>query len=541
MSYALTCDAVPLYVKALGRKHNVEVVIGGDKAATNGKTVYIPAVDPTDSDAALLTYAYCAHEVSHIRYSDMDELATRIGQMTETKRSLTNVLMDAVDERQIIRDYPGIRHTFSRAYKRLVEEGFWEPVEEGAHPAAKLHDYLLYRMRSQILGQEAFSGLAVQAEAQARKTFSPGCMAKLGSVIARAGFAAGNQDVCRLADDILNILKDEAEKKDPPPPPEKDDGEGVQDQSASLVSEETTSAGEKEAAAQVLVAQGSETGKDTGAVLSEALNEKAVEAEKSSGGYGAGAGVALADLPMLASQDPDLVSSVNRATNALRHRLQSLVESSREEEESNSCSGCNIDDFLVDRIPLGETAVFTQEIDIDAVDTAVLVLLDRSGSMRSGIETARRAALAIGMALEQIQDLVVSVAAFPAHSGHTGVIPLTLFGESPKRTAGRYAVLNASGGTPMSEAIWWALDQLVQRHESRKMLFVVTDGRPDNPKTADHAIAAGRSLGVELYGIGVGKTDVTERFDQSAEIETVDQLASMMFKLLQKSLSKSAA
>ena len=49
-------SALPLIAAILGRKYGVRVEIGGDRAYTDGKTIYLPSL-PANGDATLLGLA----------------------------------------------------------------------------------------------------------------------------------------------------------------------------------------------------------------------------------------------------------------------------------------------------------------------------------------------------------------------------------------------------------------------------------------------------------------------------------------------------
>ena len=61
-------NSLPLLAAALGCKYGVDVVIGGDRACTDGRTIYLPSL-PQDCDATLLglVRGYIDHGAAHLR------------------------------------------------------------------------------------------------------------------------------------------------------------------------------------------------------------------------------------------------------------------------------------------------------------------------------------------------------------------------------------------------------------------------------------------------------------------------------------------
>lgn len=98
------------------------------------------------------------------------------------------------------------------------------------------------------------------------------------------------------------------------------------------------------------------------------------------------------------------------------------------------------------------------------------------------------------------------------------------------------------------EAIQWAVERLLKRPESRKILFVVSDGAPVDDATLlandprylhNHLIEVIRQLetvgDIEILAAGLG-FDVSRYYRVSANCDAPDQLASTMLTLLQRQL-----
>jgi len=544
--------ALPLFIRSIARSANVSVEIAGNDAYTQGDRVVLPLVDPTDEHAVSITYAYARHEVAHIRYGEIRSFLDTAAQSSPLRKRIANIFRDVVDEKAYFDDYPGAVQDVDHAYQQLVKRGEFQQITEDSNPSAKMLGHLLYSSRRDVLDQHMFKDLAEGAEFHARNAFSAGAMTKIGGVMARVPAVSSNEDVWQLADEVIRILKDEAENNPPPPScPESQEGEGVGDGGMMFPGSGDGPSGttdgkpqteptpppteaQQQAAQEALSASEGDMGnQDVGQIMAAVLNEASKEAAKEMG-RGLGAGDGLADPPGLAVDDPDLIHRVRAASNALRTRLQALVEAAREEEEWNSEAGVDLDDYQLPSVLHGDTAVFLDDDLVKEVDTAVFVVIDRSGSMSNDIDLAREATMAVAHALEQIQDVAVSTAAFPGHLHE--VLPLTEFGESVLATSGRYTALHASGGTPMSEAVWYGIDALIKRPESRRIMLVVTDGAPNNTLATQKAIQVAQSCGIEVLGLGIGNTPVEALFPVAKEIQSMDQLSSSMFSMLEDSL-----
>ncbi|MHB8697771.1 MAG: vWA domain-containing protein [Sulfuricaulis sp.] len=558
MHHHTLLKTLPIVAVMLGKRVGIDIKVGGDEAFTDGRTtIVIPELDPRDEEAEILAYGYLGHEIGHVQQTDFDllEKSQHGKSWTPLKKSLWNILEDIYSEKKEAETYPGISTDIACLVERLVKDGALKPVKEHDNPASVLQKYLLYRMRNEVLGQTALEKYAQDAEIVFRSQVSKGFAAKVGSLIGRVSALQSTKDCIDLTDELIRTLKDEEENK----PPENGagnenaGGDGHQSLPPSSPSSTGHQSGQTEdeplshapdmrsVAKQILEADERGLDKDLGQMIKDKLDQKAEEAQRSAPG-GAGAGVGVAEPPSTLMVDPtELIARACSATNALRVRLGSLVEATLEEDDSLERSGAFIDSRSLYRTATGDSNVFVNINDETGVSTAFVILLDRSGSMATRIDVAREAALSVCLALNEIPGMAVACAGFPSHMSATGVLPLTEFGEAPLKTASRYEAVNASGGTPMTEAIWWGACQLAVREEPRKIMLVVTDGDPDRIESARETIRIVGDCDVEMMGLGIQSHSVTGLFPVHAVIDTTDQLASAMFGMLQSALLSKAA
>jgi cobalamin biosynthesis protein CobT len=79
--------------------------------------------------------------------------------------------------------------------------------------------------------------------------------------------------------------------------------------------------------------------------------------------------------------------------------------------------------------------------------------------------------------------------------------------------------------------------ELALRSESRKLMFVATDGQPDNLAAATQAVAVAASAQIEVIGIGIGHdAPVAQVFERSVSIDGAHELAPALFALLEQRL-----
>jgi len=529
-THSVIANALPIVAMAIGRKLDVEVRIDGSRARTDGKTIWLPSLPAEGEDLSILAYGWLDHEAAHVRYSDM-EAFNRLTKPVE--REFTNVFEDIRIENEIVKPYPGIRGNLNRLREKMVQEGMIEAASMSDHPAKIVQRYLLQRLNVELLGRESLTEIARETERVFRETVSAGVATKIGGLLAETAELGSTGDAVRLAKRVVALLEEESEEPEAPETspaqPEDGESEGASDDSSNTMTDE-----QRQTLKQILEADSGDFDKDINAAVAEQLES---EAQKATGGSGVGMGKASEALDSRVNP-AELLSRIRQSSIALRRRLTGLVRSFKREQASSPRAGRRLNRRKLHRLDVGDPNVFLRKRIRPGVDTAVVLLGDRSSSMNGAeIEVLRDAMMAASLAIDAIDGVNMTVAAFPGHRAEVEV--MTRFDERAEATAHYYAGLTASGGTPIGEAMWWAADQLVQRPEPRKMMIVFTDGEI-NPNDVKDVIRLCQRSGFEVYGIGIGSAQVEKYFPIAAHIRQMSELTPALFGLLQHGLTKAA-
>jgi len=229
------------------------------------------------------------------------------------------------------------------------------------------------------------------------------------------------------------------------------------------------------------------------------------------------------------------VSSVRKQTAALRGKLSGLIEASRRSSTFAGKSGRRLDQSSLNRIATKDPRIFRNEIEQPAVNTAFVIVVDRSSSM-CGIpmDVAAKSTLAAALALDAIPGVSVATAAYPG-PGLSSVLTMSRFGESVRRTAKRYGI-DADGSTPTDEALYWAGVSLSGRKEPRKICLVITDGDPNDSSATIAARERLEASGIEVVGLGIKMPRIKETIPESEVINNLEDLPKALFGVLQKKL-----
>jgi cobalamin biosynthesis protein CobT len=234
---------------------------------------------------------------------------------------------------------------------------------------------------------------------------------------------------------------------------------------------------------------------------------------------------------------PFNVADAARASAKLRKRLTGVLEAKVRDREQVSRSGKHFAKKDLYRLGVKDTRVFTRKQERNAPNTAIHILLDRSGSMGHDLGQKMSRSLevgyAVGRALDKLPRVQYALTAFPGLEGDNYVDRIKKFNE---RLDTQKMGIKPDNYTPTPEAMWYAAYTLASRREERKMIFVVTDGEPDDPESTIMMDRWLRQCGVEVVGIGIMLEHIKEIFRDNIVIQNLDELAPELFGLLEKKL-----
>lgn len=236
---------------------------------------------------------------------------------------------------------------------------------------------------------------------------------------------------------------------------------------------------------------------------------------------------------------------------------KSLKATSRDRWRGGRMEG-RIDPVRLAGAVTGSTELYKRKHKGEAIDTAVSIVIDCSGSMSGfAIAVCQQMGLALESALaptpvkheiigfttgdlDQADPMYQTMAAANAQAGKDihirpiSVYEFRSFGASHAqaiRTLGNMTDV-PMGGTPTDQAILLAHDRLARRPEKRHVMFVLTDGEPDDGGACKKAVAAVEACGVTVIGIGIGSDAVKSSFKDFTMITGAQDLPAVMMAKL---------
>lgn len=518
MERTVLVKSLPLLASMLGRKYGVTVQVGGDDAFTNGRCIQLPSL-PAEGDMNLLNLvrSYTDHETAHLRFTDFSCLNA---SLLPIEKHVWNIFEDWRVESCFAKLYPGSRHNFQWLIRHIFVTGKQDLPDT---PEGLVLNWLLLTVRSwEVPELQA----RVDAHATAIDLVYPQLRFQLeGLLKIMRSNCPDSSAALAYATKAVACIQQQCSMMESKP----QDGmpEGI-----PFSFEE---------AKQRLkgVCDGSDPVSDWNGDVGNAA-EKALELASQSVADSAGVAVAVVGEKKTQALEDDLLQDVERVTTGMQARFNSLMQVERMTRTRPSRTG-RIDWANLYKLAVGRPDVFYERSKGQGIDTAFHILLDSSGSMGSRIQFASAVCYAVVKVLA-MNGINVGVTTFPAitedTSGVSAVRPLLKHGERvhPK------LCVQARGTTPMTESVWWVLQQMAGLDEQRKIVLIISDGEPDDVTGTIQAIKKGRGYGVEFYGLGICASEIQDILPSNSRVvSTLDELPSAMFAMLRQSVGKKVA
>lgn len=584
-------NSFPIVAGVMGQNLDVTVRFEGHQAATNGKVIVLPNVESVSDPDVLM--GFLSHEAAHVRFTDMSVMLEIDSPL---EKSLLNIYEDQRVEILIGTIYPGsiyfLAQTIHRCEKELMENLSSADVSR-INPVAVLLAFLNMDCRGRVRGQlDCQSEAFISIKMLAGQFFGEPFLESLRQFDDRILTLQSTKDSHRLAQDVIGWLKrmlpnepdtrsepgdgqksdspsDEANQPDQKELSNSEKSDQPQQSGHSLKSSQSADTGEESISDSGTPSEADRVADADHLALSEAM-EKLLNAtdcdlddpmdisshlakklsrqidEEVKKGLSQDA-LNVTDIFRFPGSNPPvqqekrgslplkLYEMAKTESSALRQQLRTLLETQSMGDRRLLSSGRKLDHLKLSRLQSHNLRVFRARSVQTRVDTAVHVLLDLSSSMKDKKIIALRAALALKLALDSIKACNSALTVFPCYANRDRASQAVLLhGEKiSASTLKRFAGLDVGGTTPLSEALCNVAMALSQTKEKRKIVIVITDGRPDNIAQSAEILRRLKSSGVEVFGIGI-VYDVSNLFERSITIDDSRQLQTTLLGLIRK-------
>ena len=120
---------------------------------------------------------------------------------------------------------------------------------------------------------------------------------------------------------------------------------------------------------------------------------------------------------------------------------------------------------------------------------------------------------------------------------HSRVLEVKRFDEPVASCLDRFCALRPFGYTPVRQSINSAAAQLVSRRESRKIIFLITDGLCSNAELLTDIEQDLKRAGIEIVCLGIGD-DIPKIFSIQSDIKHSRQMKEAAYKLLEETFRR---
>ena len=223
------------------------------------------------------------------------------------------------------------------------------------------------------------------------------------------------------------------------------------------------------------------------------------------------------------------------ASSRMRAKLMGMLQAIKMCPKSYGLSGRKLAFGRLVKLAVGDPRIFRKKIETVAINTAVAVLLDLSGSMGGKYEVANAAAFALHNTLFGLKGVSVCSLEFSGKDRDQPEVNILVdFGKKPLSEQFNHHPFD---GTPTDTVIWAGRVMLLQRPEPRKIMLILTDGCPD--KSSETRAATKRAMrdGIEIAAIGIMDRSVRHYWDNHQIISTLQELPAAMFGIMEGMLT----
>lgn len=554
----------------LAQSNKIKVTVSGDGSYISSDGMHINIARMPDTPVGrMLATGLTMHEVGHKNHSKCDSRPSGlVGDMA-------NIIEDIWTEKMSIAERPGVSFNLNAVMKHYVEKGSFEPANLNHALIGKVMAY----GRSRLLNQPSIAPLEDACNEMIDDAFGQAFISELDKILSHLDKISSTPQAIGMATKIVNLVLHPPPPPPPPPQPQQaaqqassdpqeDDGGGQEGDSqgndSGSPSQLDSSSSQAGSQAQAPQAQPQASGAQDGqqapsansgsgkAQLSKQAVQDIVDAKTDFGNLSK---MVMAEMDELASNPPndtpllpniDTWSQSSRplnevdaiaASSRMRARLIGFLEATKHKPTAFGLSGKKIASSRLPKLAIGDPRIFKKKVETKSANTAIVIALDKSGSMRGDrSQIADPAAFALHNALYSLSGVK---ACSIAYSNCNDGINVHILADFDRKPIARCFSHKTDGSTPTHEAMWAARAMLLCRQEPRKILLILTDGEPDDSWSVRAATKALLKDGIEIAALGIESVNLVKHFwENSADIASLQELPGAMFGMLQDMLVK---
>ncbi len=515
-------------------------------AGTTQGVVLMPFFDAGDPVQAAAAMGFGMHEGAHHRYgSDFAKYEESLKTKGKVHRWFLNCFDDGRIDRMALLEYPGLRSEYEAIEQLFISKGMRQVPGTNTPAINVLEDYLAHYIGCELLNYKPLTPVWEQTRELARQRFPDALLTRLEIISEMGVITADFNDCWDSADLVLDAIRDsledlKAQQSDHEPAADADGQPGADaagqsdadadDQPGADAAGQSDYDADGQPGADAdgqsdadAAGQSDAAGRPSADNVVRSKQIQELEACLEATGSGStdvevrDKGKMLASLieadsrfeldtplrPRLDAINTTIGRSVTlpkvlTASRPITQALMELVETETNCAPGLSRRGKRFVTSRFNRFKQGDLRVYRSKAKNLGIDSAIMLMLDLSGSMNCQQEVAKNACLALALAVQQIDGAVIGIQSFGDRN-----VDLLRFGEDPATTSTRLDLTCAGGGTPMREGLSNVFLALMPEQAERKSLIVITDGEPDVDCVDTFNMV--RQYGIDVFGIFIGQ------------------------------------
>lgn len=473
---------------SLSGEKEIKVVFAGTPC-TDGKTVYLgePLLQSQDALDAYLSHG--THEIHHVLYSDFDEVAS-LGGLHSLVNALEDVRIDAIGYKK----YPGGYLWRNEHFSKMARAGQLPKINEHTSPGALLCLTCYWCMTALMLEYDCSKHYSEEAKNAFVQRFGQEFFERIMQKAEESVRSPNTAAVIQCAREIAQLFSQAISQK--------------------VFSEENKcSSDQPGAGSSSKGASASSEGKGKAAVWPTVRSELSPRV------------------------DPEFKAEAEKLLRGGSQQFHRFLQGLSFQPTRYARSGRDLESKRLSRLYVGDTRVFRCEESVLRPSVAMCVLLDRSGSMtREDMRTGSLCAQAIAGMADSVSGCRSSVYAFPGVERQT-LLEVKRFDEPVASCLERFCALRPFGYTPVRQSINSAAAQLVSRRESRKIIFLITDGLCSDAELLTDIEQDLKRAGIEIVCLGIGD-DIQKIFSIQSDIKYSHQMKEAAYRLLEETFRR---
>jgi len=511
-------------------RNQVKVTISGDRAYRVKGAINLPQGDFTEPEFVTLSHGYLDHELGHERFTD-EKYTQKAYEESDLVNSFRQVLEDPRMERCQGKEFPGAKINLENMVELCIKRDYFPFVSALEIPAKQIMYFCLYWGRVVVTGQSMLQARLDDAELFLRNRVGDELIDSVIERLQPLRLAESNSDSLAIARSIVELLVGDKADSDmgdvnEDEQQESESKEQSGDSKPEKGNETDEETGKKEFVDSVL-SSGTEDGiDDLHHQVAEDLSEMSKNAQKenrASDLSGVGAALSIAGDPM-PGPPVNVEEAKQRGRSVFKEMRRVLLDLTRN-HKTYARNGRRVAKRRLSSAYLGAQSVFIRKNIKPEPKVAISFLLDASHSMKvknMNIVNNLGYALATGLTQASVKTQVCYYGISSTNRETQRYFAKRFDDKSIQ--ASRFNI-GHSGGTPTGQAMSAEAIELASRSEDKKIMFVITDGKPADSQLVKEVRRNCVKAGIQVVPIGI-RTGVVAGFDQD-EFKTVKGLSDL--------------